>query len=84
MKTKKIPMRMCVGCKQMKPKKELVRIVLPKDGEFHMDPTGRENGRGAYICRDENCLNAALKQKNLKIPKGILEDMKTEILNAAE
>ena len=47
---KKIPMRMCVACREMKPKKELIRVVRTPEGEVLLDPTGRRNGRGAYLC----------------------------------
>ena len=50
MKEKKIPMRMCIACHEMKPKKEMLRIVKPKDGEVSIDFTGKAAGRGAYIC----------------------------------
>ncbi|MBQ6526985.1 MAG: YlxR family protein, partial [Clostridia bacterium] len=51
MKQKKIPMRMCVGCREMKPKKELMRVVRGPDGTVSLDPTGKKPGRGAYVCR---------------------------------
>lgn len=66
MKPKKIPMRMCVGCREMKPKRELIRVVRSPEGEVSMDPVGKKPGRGAYVCRDEACLNRALKQKQLE------------------
>ena len=56
MTTKKIPMRMCLGCREMKPKRELIRIVKSKDGEIQIDTTGRLNGRGAYACNCLECL----------------------------
>ncbi|NLD33970.1 MAG: YlxR family protein [Clostridiales bacterium] len=62
---KKIPMRMCVGCREMKPKKELLRIVRTPDGEILLDPTGKKSGRGAYVCRQEACLMRAIKQRQL-------------------
>ena len=55
-KTKKIPMRMCIACKEMKPKSEMTRVVKNADGEIFPDPTGKAPGRGAYICSDEACL----------------------------
>ena len=58
-KPRKIPMRMCVGCREMKPKMELLRVVKPQDGEAHMDFTGRSPGRGAYVCRSVECLKRA-------------------------
>ena len=65
MKIKKIPMRMCTGCMEMKPKKELVRVVKNKDGEVSMDLTGKKPGRGAYVCRNLQCLEKAFKTKRL-------------------
>lgn len=65
MKPRKIPMRMCVGCREMKPKKELIRVVKQPTGEVVLDPTGKKNGRGAYVCRSESCLLRAIKQKQL-------------------
>ena len=65
MATKKIPMRMCTGCREMKPKKELIRVVKTADGEIKLDATGKLNGRGAYICRDKECLNKARKSNAL-------------------
>ena len=66
MKPKKIPMRMCVGCREMKPKKELIRVVRSPEGVVSMDPVGRKAGRGAYVCRSEACLKRAIKQKQLE------------------
>jgi len=62
---KKVPMRMCVACREMKPKKELIRVVRTPEGEIVADETGRKNGRGAYLCRSEACLNKALKTRAL-------------------
>ena len=62
---KKVPMRMCVACREMKPKKELIRVVRTPEGEIVADATGRKNGRGAYLCRSEACLNKALKIRAL-------------------
>lgn len=61
MGVKKIPMRMCVGCREMKPKKELVRIVKTAQGEIKLDTVGKVNGRGAYICKNGDCLKKAIK-----------------------
>ena len=63
---KKVPMRMCVACREMKPKKELIRVVRTPEGEIVADETGRRNGRGAYLCRSEACLAKALKIKALE------------------
>ena len=66
MKTRKIPMRMCVGCREMKPKKELIRVVRTSENEVKLDFTGRLNGRGAYICPDKSCLAKARKSKRIE------------------
>ena len=66
MKPKKIPMRMCVGCREMKPKRELIRVVRSPEGEVSIDPVGKKPGRGAYVCRQEACLKRAIKQKQLE------------------
>ena len=66
MKPKKIPMRMCVGCREMKEKRELIRIVRTPDGEVAIDDTGKRSGRGAYICRRPECLTRAIRQKQLE------------------
>ena len=63
---KKIPMRMCLGCGEMKPKKELIRAVKSPEGEISLDLTGKKSGRGAYICRDINCLKLARKAKRFE------------------
>lgn len=64
-KPRKIPMRMCVGCREMKPKKELLRAVRSPQGEVSLDPTGKKPGRGAYCCYNADCLRRALKQGQL-------------------
>ena len=66
MKQKKIPMRMCVGCREMKPKKELMRVVRGPDGTVSLDPSGKKPGRGAYVCRSGDCLSRAIRQKQLE------------------
>ena len=58
---KKIPMRQCVGCREMKPKKELVRVVKSPEGVISMDLKGKAPGRGAYVCRSQACLRRAIK-----------------------
>ena len=88
MKTKKIPLRMCTGCMEMKPKKELIRVVRDKDGAVSIDLHGKKPGRGAYICKDVQCLEKAIKAKRLdrnletKIDAEMYEVMKAEILKA--
>lgn len=64
--TKNIPLRMCAVCRQSKEKKELLRIVKNKDGEIFIDPTGKANGRGAYICKSGSCIEEAEKKKALE------------------
>ena len=66
MKPRKIPMRMCVGCREMKPKRELLRVVKSPEGEISFDLTGRKPGRGAYVCRSAECFQAAVKKKQLE------------------
>ena len=72
-KPKKIPMRRCVACHQMKDKRELIRVVRSPEGEIFIDPTGKKNGRGAYLCRNSDCIAKARKAKSLS------RDLKTEI-----
>ena len=65
-KPRKIPMRMCVGCREMKPKKELLRVVKPQEGDAHIDRTGKAPGRGAYVCDSIDCLKKARKTRALE------------------
>lgn len=82
---KKIPLRMCTGCGEMKPKKELVRVVRSKEGEISLDLTGRKAGRGAYVCRDLECLKKARKTRRIersldcKIPDAVYDAMEKEM-----
>lgn len=64
--SKKIPLRQCVGCGQMKGKKEMMRVIKTAEGDIVLDMTGKKNGRGAYLCKDEACLKLALKNKGLE------------------
>ncbi len=66
MKKKKVPMRMCIGCMEMKPKRELVRVVKTKADEITVDFTGRKPGRGAYLCNDIECLKKVKKTRRLE------------------
>lgn len=66
MKPRKIPMRMCVGCREMKPKRELLRIVRNQAGEVRWDPVGKAPGRGAYVCASRACFTKAVKAKQLE------------------
>ncbi|NLJ34065.1 MAG: YlxR family protein [Firmicutes bacterium] len=85
MRKRRVPQRMCVGCQQMKPKRELIRIVRTPEEEIHIDPTGKRSGRGAYICPRRECLELALKQKALGkalktvIPLEIVESLQQEL-----
>lgn len=80
-KVKKIPMRMCVGCKENKPKKELIRIVKTPENTIEIDRTGKRAGRGAYLCPSQECLQKAIKGKRLEkcleqqIPPEVLENL---------
>ncbi len=64
-RVRKIPQRTCIGCRTVRPKKELVRIVRTPDGGIEVDPTGKKSGRGAYICPDPGCLEKAMKSRVL-------------------
>ena len=61
---KKIPMRQCLGCREMKPKATLIRVVRSPEGEISLDGRGKASGRGAYVCKDSSCLKKATKTKN--------------------
>lgn len=82
---KKIPMRMCVGCRTMKEKRSLIRIVRTEDGSCRFDPTGKMNGRGAYLCPDPECLRKAVKSRALeraleiKVGEEVFERLRVEI-----
>jgi len=65
-KPRKIPMRMCVGCREMKPKMQLLRVVKPQEGDAHIDRTGKAPGRGAYVCDSLECLRRARKSRALE------------------
>lgn len=90
MKTKKIPLRMCTGCGVSKPKRELVRVVRSNTGEISLDFTGRKPGRGAYVCRDAECIKKARKNKRLsrafecEIPDAIFDALLKELADGAE
>ncbi|WP_055667816.1 RNase P modulator RnpM [Desnuesiella massiliensis] len=87
MKVKKIPMRMCNGCMEMKPKKELIRIVKSPEGIVSVDLVGKKPGRGAYICKNKECLEKAYKSKRLNknletnINEEIYIQLREEIIN---
>ena len=100
MHPKKTPLRMCAGCGEMKPKKELVRVVkapqkedgtgTPLPPEISLDPTGKKPGRGAYLCRDAQCLKQAQKSRRLerafscKIPPEVYAKLEEEIQKAQQ
>lgn len=85
MQTKRVPMRMCTGCGEMKPKKELVRVVKSPEGEISLDLTGKKPGRGAYVCKDPECLKKAAKARRFerafscRIPDEVYERMEEEM-----
>ena len=85
MTERKIPMRKCVGCGEMKDKRTLVRVVRSKEGEISLDLTGKKPGRGAYICRCAACLEKAQKRRSLErafscpIDSAVYAQMKAEI-----
>lgn len=85
MSTKKFPQRQCIGCGEMKNKKEMIRVLKTPEGEFVLDATGRKNGRGAYLCPSMECLKKAVKSKGLErsfkmaIPKEVYETLEKEM-----
>lgn len=82
---KKIPMRQCLGCREMKPKRELIRVVRSPEGEVSLDFKGKAPGRGAYICPDVQCLKKATKARALErafsaqIPPEVYEKLNSEM-----
>lgn len=84
MKQRKIPLRKCTGCNEMKNKKEMIRIVRDQEGNFSLDFHGKKPGRGAYICKDINCLTQAEKNKGLErsfktaVDRTIYEELRKE------
>lgn len=85
MKQRKIPLRKCTGCQEMKNKKELIRIVRSDEGEISVDTTGKKAGRGAYICPCVECLEKARKSKGIErsfkcaVPAEVYEKLKQEL-----
>jgi hypothetical protein len=83
--TKKLPVRKCIGCQEMKNKKEMLRILKTTEHEIVLDTTGKKNGRGAYICFSKECFQKAVKSKALErslkmnIPQEVYENLKKEI-----
>jgi predicted RNA-binding protein YlxR (DUF448 family) len=87
---KKVPMRTCIGCREIKPKKELIRILKSPEGDISIDFTGKKNGRGAYICSNGECFDKAVKSKRLskefdmQISNEVYEKLKDEIKRRSE
>ena len=90
MVNKKVPMRQCVGCGEMKSKKEMIRVIKTPEEEIILDATGRKNGRGAYLCASMECLNKAIKRKGLErslkvsIPKEVYDSLEQEMSKIAK
>lgn len=84
MSGKKIPLRQCIGCGEMKSKKEMLRVLKTPEDEIILDATGRKNGRGAYLCFDKECLQKAIKNRGLErslktaIPVSVYESLEKE------
>lgn len=78
----KIPMRKCVGCGEMKPKKELMRVLRTEENEFVLDTTGKKNGRGAYLCMSKDCFEKAVKSKGLE--RSFKQAIPTEVYDRLE
>ena len=82
--SKKVPFRQCVGCGEMKSKKEMLRVLKTPEGPIVLDVTGKKNGRGAYLCKSEECMKKARKNKGLErsfkisIPDTVYEELEKE------
>ena len=82
---KKVPLRQCIDCQEMKSKKEMIRVIKTAEDEIMLDATGRKNGRGAYLCPSMECLKKAVKGKGLErsfkmaIPKEVYETLEKEM-----
>ena len=85
MSMKKVPLRQCIGCQEMKSKKEMIRVIKTAEDEIMLDATGCKNGRGAYLCPSMECLKKAVKGKGLErsfkmaIPKEVYETLEKEM-----
>lgn len=85
MSVKKIPLRQCIGCGEMKSKKEMIRVIKTAEGESLLDATGRKNGRGAYLCPSMECFKKAVKGRGLErsfkmaIPREVYETLEKEM-----
>lgn len=84
--TRKIPQRQCIGCGEMKNKKEMIRVIKTPEDEIKLDDTGKKNGRGAYICKSMDCLQKAMKSRGLErslkvsIPHDVYEELEKELI----
>jgi len=85
MVTKKVPMRQCTGCREMKSKRDMIRVIKTAENEICIDATGRKNGRGAYICPTMECLKQAMKSRGLErslktsIPETVYQQLEEEM-----
>ncbi len=83
--TKKIPQRQCIGCGEMKNKKEMIRVIKTPEDNIIIDATGKKNGRGAYICKSTECFRKAVKSRGLErslkvsIPREVYEELEKEL-----
>lgn len=84
---KKVPLRQCVGCGEMKGKKDMMRVLKTAEGDICLDVTGKKNGRGAYVCKQEECLRRARRNKGLErsfkmsIPDEVYDTLEKEFEN---
>lgn len=84
--TKKIPQRQCIGCGEMRNKKEMIRVIKTPEDEILIDKTGKKNGRGAYICNSPECFRKAAKNRGLErslkvsIPQEVYEELEKELI----
>ena len=85
MVAKKVPMRQCTGCREMKSKRDMIRVIKTAENEICIDATGRKNGRGAYICPNMVCLKQAMKNRGLErslktaIPETVYQQLEEEM-----
>lgn len=85
MVTKKVPMRQCTGCREMRSKRDMIRVIKTAENEICIDATGRKNGRGAYICPNMDCLKQAMKNRGLErslktaIPETVYQQLEEEM-----
>lgn len=88
MSDKKVSLRRCIGCGEMKDKRELIRVIRTKESEISVDATGKKNGRGAYMCCSSECLKKAIKTRGLErsfktsIPQDVYIELEKELNSA--